>query len=311
MNDTPTSASFAARLADPRPLLAVELRPPRRDLEGARAMDAWMDVHRAVARLSNADTAIFLTDSAVGAGEEEGMAHLAANLGPRAVRERIVPFLTLKHPLDYCLRCAARARRERFPALVVLGGDKRGGPPRCLPHAFELRERLRREQPALLLGGWANPNRDPRGQARLLAEHRAGADFALSQVLSHHQIEPVAEFMDEAARLGVDLPLFAGVFFYRSGRPSTLAKLADFIPVPAEELKRDFGERRLDAEEVAVQTLLALAKLGFKRYYISNVPTGDAPRILARLAAAAGLPDPFTAPPFPRGGGGLDSNPWP
>ena len=103
-------------------------------------MDAWMDVHRAVARLSNADTAIFLTDSAVGAGEEEGMAHLAANLGPRAVRERIVPFLTLKHPLDYCLRCAARARRERFPALVVLGGDKRGGPPRCLPHAFELRE---------------------------------------------------------------------------------------------------------------------------------------------------------------------------
>ena len=44
------------RLADPRPLLAVELRPPRRDLEGVRAMDAWIDVYHAVVGLSAADT---------------------------------------------------------------------------------------------------------------------------------------------------------------------------------------------------------------------------------------------------------------
>src|SRR5262249_20405998 len=127
------------RLADASPLLAVELRPPRKDLEGVRAMEAWIDVYHAVRALSASDTLVFLTDNAVGAAEEENLNHLVTNLGEDAVRERIVPFLTLKHPLDYCRWYAGRARTAGFPGLVVLGGDAQDGIPRCLPHAFELR----------------------------------------------------------------------------------------------------------------------------------------------------------------------------
>ena len=75
------------RLADPRPLLAAELRPPRRDLQGVRAMDAWIDVYHAVVGLSAADTVVFLTDNAVGATEEENLKHLVTNLGKDAVRD--------------------------------------------------------------------------------------------------------------------------------------------------------------------------------------------------------------------------------
>src|SRR5439155_18819428 len=84
------------RLADPRPLLAVELRPPRKDLEGVRAMEAWIDVYHSVRGLAASDTVVFLTDNAVGASEEENLGHLQRNLGQEAVRDRILPILTLK-----------------------------------------------------------------------------------------------------------------------------------------------------------------------------------------------------------------------
>jgi hypothetical protein len=46
------------------------------------------------------------------------------NLGRDVPRERIVPFLTAKHSLEYCVSYAERADQQGFPALVVLGGDK-------------------------------------------------------------------------------------------------------------------------------------------------------------------------------------------
>ncbi len=289
----PRTFRLKERLADPAPLLTVELRPPRRDLAGVHAMDAWIDVYHAVQRLSNADTVVFLTDNAVGTGEEENLGHLVKNLGQRAERERVVPFLTLKHPLEYCRRYAARARRENFPGLVVLGGDRHDGVPRCLPHAHELRSVLRRDEPGLLLGGWLNPYRDPVEQVSFLVDHAEGLDFALTQVTSHHWPGPVEAVMNEIARRNVDLPLIAGVFYFRSAKPRTLEQLAKFIPVPLEELKRDFGERGLDADAVAAATMRSLAQAGFTRYYISNLPTSRAAAVLSRLAKAAGLPDPL------------------
>ena len=92
-------------------------------------MDAWIDTYHAVKRLTRGGTFVFLTDSAVGAEEEDNLRHLVINLGRDVPRERVVPFLTVKHTLDYCLSYAERARQNGFPALVVLGGDKAVGHP--------------------------------------------------------------------------------------------------------------------------------------------------------------------------------------
>jgi len=299
-----TPGGLRFRLRQRRPLLAVELRPPRRDLAGDRALDAWIDVYQAVRRLSRADTVIFLTDDAVGTGEEESVTHLVRNLGPDARRERIVPFLTLKHPLAYCLRFAHRAAEEGFPGLVVLGGDAAVGPPRCLPRSWQLREKLRAARPGLLLGGWVNPFRDPAEMVSLLLDHGDGLDFLLTHVVSHHAPAPLERFLGEADRRGLDLPLFAGVFFWRSARRGTLDALARFLPVPREGLAREFGREGLGPAEVAARTLRWLAGLGLTRFYVSNLPTARAASLLAEIADRAGVPPPEGLARLATGAGG-------
>src|SRR6195256_6924794 len=124
-------------------VIAAELRPPRAELAMHEGMDAWIDTYHAVQRLTRHGTFVFLTDSAVGAQEEDNLRHLVTNLGNDVPRERIVPFLTAKHSLAYCLSYAERAHQKGFPALVVLGGDKAVGAPRSVEHAWQLREFLR------------------------------------------------------------------------------------------------------------------------------------------------------------------------
>src|SRR5216110_1868782 len=102
-------------------VIAAELQPPRAELAAHEGMDAWIDTYHAVRRLSRQGTFVFLTDSAVGTQEEDNLRHLVTNLGNDVPRERIVPFLTSKHSLEYCLSYADRARQSGFPALVVLG----------------------------------------------------------------------------------------------------------------------------------------------------------------------------------------------
>ena len=111
-------------------VFAAELRPPRAELAASEGMDAWIDTYHAVQRLTRQGTYVFLTDSAVGAQEEDNLRHLVTNLGNDVPRERIVPFLTAKHSLEYCVSYAERAHQKGFPALVVLGGDKAVGAPR-------------------------------------------------------------------------------------------------------------------------------------------------------------------------------------
>lgn len=98
-------------------------------------IDAWIDTYHAVRSLTRQGTYVFLTDSAVGAPEENNLRHLVSNLGDDAPRDRVVPFLTAKHTLDYCLTYADRAWSHGFQLLAVLGGDVAVGPPRCVAHA--------------------------------------------------------------------------------------------------------------------------------------------------------------------------------
>ena len=121
------------------PVLSVELRPPRAELDAAAGMDAWIDTHHAVRGFVRNQSFVFLTDSAVGTREEHTLRHLVINLGADVPRDRVVPFLTTKHSLDFCLSYAERAWQEGFPSLFVLGGDKSLGPPRLVEHAWLLR----------------------------------------------------------------------------------------------------------------------------------------------------------------------------
>jgi hypothetical protein len=181
-------------LQNPSPAIAAELRPPRAALGTQAGMDAWIDTYHAVRRLSRRGHHVFVTDSAVGSQEEDNLRHLVTNMGSDVPRSRVVPFLTAKHTLEYCLAYADRAVERGFPALVVLGGDKHLGAPRCVPHAWRLREIIRERQPSLRLGGWANPHADADEQAAYLADARTTAEFFLTQVVSHHQLPAVERF---------------------------------------------------------------------------------------------------------------------
>src|SRR4030095_9250549 len=116
-----------AALHSGRSVFAAELRPPRAELAASEGMDAWIDTYHAVQRLTRQGTYVFLTDSAVGAQEEDNLRHLVTNLGKDVPRERIVPFLTAKHSLEYCVSYAERAQQTGVPAPVVLGGDEAEG----------------------------------------------------------------------------------------------------------------------------------------------------------------------------------------
>jgi len=265
------SADVLTALTDGTFTFAAELRPPRAELADREGMDAWIDTYHAVRGLTRHGTYVFLTDSAVGANEEDNLRHMVANLGRDVPREHVVPFLTTKHSLEYCLSYAERARQSGFPALVVLGGDQSVGGKRCVEHAWQLRERLRAQDPALKLGGWANPHADPQRQVEFLTAPQFNAEFYLTQVVSHHDIDSVRRFLDAAKRSGVSLPAVFGVFYYRSANRGTLEMLKGFLPVPVEQLTREFaaGAR---PEEVCARTVRALAEVGIRHFYISNLP---------------------------------------
>ena len=267
-------------------VIAAELRPPRAELASAEGMDAWIDTYHAVRGLTRSGTYVFLTDSAVGLQEEDNLRHLVANLGTDVPRERVVPFLTSKHTLAYCLSYAERAWQQAFSSLVVLGGDKHVGPPRCFEHAWQLRARIREREPHLALGGWANPNGDADAQVEYLRSADFTAEFFLTQIVSHHAIDPVARFVEASRRGGVTLPGMFGVFFYRSASPRTLQALSQFLPVPIEGISREFAAGATPVD-VCARTIRAMLDVGVRHFYVSNLPLARAHSTLTAIMERA------------------------
>ena len=258
------------RLREGRPLIAVETRPPRTGLTAARSMDTWIDMHHAIRRLAQRDTVVFMTDNAVGQAEEENLGHLMANLAGDVTPSKLVPFLTSKHTLEYCLMYAARAASNGFETLTVLGGDRNVGPPRCVEYAYQLRKIIRERIPSVTLGGWANPLKDPLAQVDFLLAKDFTAEFYLTQIVSHHNIREIERFLKAARRRGVTYPGVFGIFYYHSANPGTLAQLGRFFPVPAEGVTRDFVGG-LAPEEIAAKTIRGLGDLGIDKVYVSNL----------------------------------------
>ena len=95
-------------------------------------------------------------------------------------------------------------------------------------------------------------------------------NFFLTQVVSHHSMGEVEAFLSELDKKRVDAPPVFGVFYYRSANPKTLARVSRFLPVPAEELTREF-ERGASAEEICARSILELRRAGARNIYLSNL----------------------------------------
>jgi hypothetical protein len=276
------SSALVAALRDDPSVLSVELRPPRAELDASAGRDAWIDTYHSVRGLVRNHTFVFLTDSAVGAREEHNLRHLVINLGPDVPRDHVVPFLTTKHPVEFCLEYAERAWHEGFRSLVVLGGDKAVGPARCVEHAWQLREKIRRHVPGLTLGGWANPHADPVTQAGYLADAHFTGEFFLTQIVSHHDESALDRFRNALASRKITLPGIYGVFYYRSANTKTLTTLRQFLPVPVDSLAREFGSGA-SPEEICARSIRALRSAGHSHCYVSNLPVATAPQTLNRI----------------------------
>jgi 5,10-methylenetetrahydrofolate reductase len=270
-------------------VIAAELRPPRAELGSVEGMDAWIDMYHAVRGLTRQEVRVFLTDSAVGTQEENNLRHLVTNLGRDVPRDRVVPFLTSKHSLEFCLTYAEQAWQSGFTSLVVLGGDKAVGRPRCVEHAWELRQAIRAREPHLTLGGWANPHADAARQVDFIADERFTAEFYLTQIVSHLNLAPVERFLAETRRRGADqIPGMFGVFYYRSANPRTLRVLSQVLPVPIEGLEAEFAAGRTPVD-VCARTLRAMMDIGVRHFYISNLPLLGAQATLHAILEKVGV----------------------
>jgi len=253
-----------------RLLLNVELCPPRIDLPIEQSVDAWIDSNRLIRKITSLGRFVFMTDGAIGKREEPNLRHVTLNLGPQTDRAQIVPILTTKHSLEYCLEFAERAFELGFTSLVVLGGDKSDGEPRCVEHAHELRRLIRKRVPEITLGGWTNPHGGLK-QIEYMLDPDYSADFYLAQIVSHYQTRQVDDFLNTSAKKGVKIPGIFGVFYYRSANAKTLEMLSPFFPVPVEELKAGFHSG-LTPIDMTVESIRSLLDRGVSNIYISNLP---------------------------------------
>ena len=280
--------SLAVALNSRNTVIAAELRPPRAELGSREGMDAWIDMYHAVRSLARRDVRVFLTDSAVGTQEENNLRHLVTNLGRDVARDHVIPFLTSKHSLEFCLSYAEQAWQHGFLSLVVLGGDRSVGRARCVEHAWQLRAAIRAREPRLTLGGWANPYADPAQQVEYLADDCFHAEYYLTQIVSHLNVAPVERFVTQTVRRGIGKPGMFGVFYYRSANPKTLGALSQFLPVPVEGLSREFAEGATSID-ICARTLRAMMDVGARHFYISNLPLDSAASTLAEILDRIGV----------------------
>src|SRR5438552_12507425 len=264
-------------------LINVEMCPPRTDLPLEQSVEAWIDSNHLMRKLTSLGRFVFMTDGAIGRREEPNLRHVTINLGPESDRSQIIPILTTKHSLEYCLEFAQRSYMLGFTSLVVLGGDKSDDTPRCVEHAYELRRLIRKNVPGLTLGGWASPH-GGRRQVEFMLHPEYTADFYLAQIVSHYQTPAIDEFVNETERLGVKILGIFGVFYYRSANSKTFAMLSKFIPVPAAELTRDFAAD-ISPEEICARSIHALLQHGVKKVYVSNLPMATAAETFSRIEA--------------------------
>ena len=154
----------------------------------------------------------------------------------------------------------------------MLGGDKHVGRPRCVEHAWQLRQAIRERHPSLELGGWANPSAEAGRQIDYLLEAGGTTDFYLTQIASHHQAREVDAFLARGApprSHGAWRSSACSITAARSR--ATLATLQRFLPVPVDELTAEFAAGATPVD-VCARTIRSLRDLGVQHFYVSNLP---------------------------------------
>src|ERR1051326_6563672 len=107
-----TLSLLNALKAEKRFLIHVEMCPPRMDLPMEQSVEAWIDSNHLMRTIVALRRFVFMTDGAIGRREEPNLRHVTINLGKEVDRSRVVPILTTKHSLEYCLQFAERAYRS-------------------------------------------------------------------------------------------------------------------------------------------------------------------------------------------------------
>jgi len=108
------------------------------------------------------------------------------------------------------------------------------------------------------------------------------ADFYLAQIVSHYQTRTIDEFVNETERLGVKIPGIFGVFYWRTANAKTFAMLSNFLPIPVEELTRDFAAG-IHPEEICARSVHALLQRGVRNVYVSNLPMPTATQTFSHI----------------------------
>ena len=118
----------------------------------------------------------------MGQREEDNLRHLVTNLGDDAPRTRVVPFPHGETHAETIVWTTPTAPSATDSARSwCLGGDERAWDhPAVSPARQRLRGLIRRRQPTLELGGWANPHKDAATQVGYLLDAEATTDFFLT-----------------------------------------------------------------------------------------------------------------------------------
>ena len=251
-------------------------------------MDAWIDTYHAIRSLTRHDVRVMVTDSAVGAQEENNLRHLVANLGDAVGRHKVIPFLTTKHSLEFCLAYADQAVHNGFPSLVVLGGDKHVGRPRSLEHAWQLRKLIRERHPASSWAAGRTPSRTRSGRLSSCCGPRRTRTSTSRRSCRTIRSIASARFSTPAGPRDSAMPGVFGVFYYRSANPKTLEMLSEFLPVPVEELKREFASGATPID-VCARTIRFLVDIGARHFYVSNLPAKKTAATLTTILERAGV----------------------
>ena len=198
----------------------------------------------------------------------------------------VVPFLTCKHPMDYCLAYADRAHQHGFDALVVLGGDKHVGPPRCVEHAWQLRNEIR-----------SAPRRwhSAAGRIRTPIPRRRSAS---ARRACERRVLPDADRLASRARrwrsswtrksgAARDRRGCFGCSTTVSANPRTLDVLKQLPSCSRRRAEGEFGAGATP-EEVCARSMRALADAGARHFYISNLPLARAAATLRKIVELAG-----------------------
>jgi hypothetical protein len=84
------------------------------------------------------------------------------------------------------------------------------------------------------------------------------------------------------------MPGVFGVFYYRSANPKTLEMLSQFLPVPVDELTREFAGGATPVD-ICARTIRALIDIGARHFYVSNLPARRTAFTLNAILDKAGV----------------------